>query len=208
MLLARVIFLALPTWKPQWRSCTMRLYPSTRRRRGLKVQSVLTDNGKEFCGAEGSRPCRLDVGQLGERNRIRDKLGAGIRADDLHLLAHPSAIPIISFLVELWWWTVPQRSEQMRKLDRDGTPSHYAAYRLVSQETLRTDLPALVSVSGGGTTERFPDELVGSRLASENPRELAARIRHALEQLPQLRSAAARLAQTSARTPGPRWWSG
>src|SRR5215218_905555 len=123
----------------------MRLYPSTRRR-GLKVQSVLTDNGKEFCGAEGSRPCRLDAGQLGERNRIRDKLGAGIRADDLHLLAHPSAISIISFLVELWWWTVPQQSEQMRKLDRDGTPSHYAAYRLVSQETLRTDLPALVSV--------------------------------------------------------------
>ena len=78
---------------------------------------------------------------------LRDgTLGAGIRADDLHLLAHPSAIPIISFLVELWWWTVPQRSEQMRKLDRDGTPSHYAAYRLVSQETLRPDLPALVSV--------------------------------------------------------------
>jgi hypothetical protein len=41
-------------------------------------------------------------------------------------------------------------------------------------------------VSGGGTTVRLPNELVGSRLASENPRELAARFRHALEQLPQL----------------------
>jgi hypothetical protein len=75
-----------------------------------------------------------------------------------------------------------------------GTPSYYAACRLVSQETLRPDLPALVS-AGVDTTERFPDELVGFRSASENPRELAARIRHALEQLPQLRNAAERLAQ-------------
>jgi hypothetical protein len=75
-----------------------------------------------------------------------------------------------------------------------GTPSHYAACRLVSQEMLRPDLPALVS-AGVDTTGRFPDELVGFRLASENPRELAARIRHAFEHLPQLRNAAERLAQ-------------
>lgn len=131
----------------------MRLYPPTRRR-GLKVQSVLTDNGKDFCGAEGSRPCRLDAGQLGERNPIRDKLGAEIRADDLHLLTHPPAIPIIACLIELWWMVL-QRSEQMRKVARDG---HTFALRGVQARVAGNAPPGSSSsrVSGSGHYRAIP----------------------------------------------------
>jgi len=58
--------------------------------------------------------------------------------------------------------------------------------------------------AGADTTKRFADEFVGFHLVSENPRELAARIRHALEQLPQLRGAAERLAQNLHENNGPK----